>query len=408
MKKNLLVFLITIMTINCYSQISFERGHFINNNNLKVDCFIKNSDWLNNPTEFEYKLSENSEVKIINITSIKEFEIYEISKYVKHTVNIDRSTENFNLMTNNRNPEFVEEELFLKVLVEGVANLYYYGKGNLKRFFYNKEGENIEQLVYKSYRTNDNKLGKNTQYKQQLWNNLKCSTVEIKKIESLEYRKNDLIKFFSEYNICNNSTFTNYEQNKSKDLFNLTIRPRLKSSSLIIHNKASEQYDTNFGNKLGLGLGIETEFILPFNKNKWAILIEAAYQNYQSDVLTVNKQIILNQLSAKVNYSSIEVPIGLRHYFFLNENSKIFANVSMVFDVNFESNITITRLDNDTVVNDLDFETQSNLAFGLGYKLDDTYSIELRLQTSRDIFGNYVYWFSEYKAFSVVFGYSFF
>jgi len=44
------------MTIS-YSQISFEKGYFINNTNQRISCYIKNSDWKNNPTEFVYKIA---------------------------------------------------------------------------------------------------------------------------------------------------------------------------------------------------------------------------------------------------------------------------------------------------------------------------------------------------------------
>ena len=47
--------------MNCFAQISFEKGYFINNANQKTNCLIKNQDWKDNPTEFEYKLDENSE-----------------------------------------------------------------------------------------------------------------------------------------------------------------------------------------------------------------------------------------------------------------------------------------------------------------------------------------------------------
>ena len=397
MKKNLLAFLIAVITINCYSQISFEKGHFIDNNNQKINCLIKNTDWMNNPTEFEYKLSENGDVKKTTINSVKEFEIYDASKYVRRTINIDRSTENFNLMTNNRSPVFDEEELFLKVLIEGAANLYFYREGNLKRYFYKRKDTDIEQLIYKSYRTYNDKLGKNTQFKQQLWNDLKCSNIDLEKLERIEYKKNSLIKFFIEYNTCNNSDFTNYEKNENKDLFNLTIRPRLNSSSLTINNKTTSNSNTDFGNKFGFGLGIEVELILPFNKNKWAILIEATYQSFEAEVL-----------STTIEYSSVEIPIGLRHYFFINENSKIFANASVVFDVSSNSNITMKRDDNGYVINKLDIATVSNLALGIGYKLNDTYSLEMRYQPNREVLDDYAFWYSDYSTFSMIFGYSFF
>lgn len=128
MKKRILFLLITISTLNSYSQVSFEKGYYIDNTNQKINCLIKNVDWKNNPTEFEYKLAENSEPKKTTIKTIKEFGIDNISKYVRSTVNIDRSSESINNLSNDKNPIFKEEELFLKVLVEGKATLYQYVK----------------------------------------------------------------------------------------------------------------------------------------------------------------------------------------------------------------------------------------------------------------------------------------
>ena len=59
-----------------FSQINFEKGYIIDKNNNKSECLIKNKDWLGNPTEFEYKLNQNSEIIIGNLNSIKDFLIY--------------------------------------------------------------------------------------------------------------------------------------------------------------------------------------------------------------------------------------------------------------------------------------------------------------------------------------------
>ena len=124
MKMQLLFLLLTVLSINCYSQINFEKGHYINNENQKVQCFIKNVDWRNNPKEIYYKLSEDSETKILTIKSVKEFEIYNISKYVSSIVKIDRSSDNLNKLSDKKEPIFSEEELFLKVLVEGLSLIH--------------------------------------------------------------------------------------------------------------------------------------------------------------------------------------------------------------------------------------------------------------------------------------------
>ena len=81
MKKQLLFCIVALIGINCYSQISFEKGYYINNSNQKVNCLIKNYDWKNNPIDFEYKILETDQEKKASLKSIKEFGIYNISIY---------------------------------------------------------------------------------------------------------------------------------------------------------------------------------------------------------------------------------------------------------------------------------------------------------------------------------------
>ncbi len=399
--------MITILTLNCYSQISFEKGYYIDNTNQKIDCLIKNIDRKNNPTEFEYKLSENSEPKKITIKTIKEFGIDNISKYVRSIVNIDRSSENINNLSNDKNPTFKEEELFLKVLVEGKANLYQYADNELKRYFYNKKNSNIEQLIFKSYKATENNFGKNNRFRQQLFVDLKCPNFKTSKFENVEYKKNSLVRFFTEYSKCHNNELINFESGQKRDLFNLTIRPRINSSSLTIQNSVSNSRNTDFENKIGFGFGLEAEFIFPFNKNKWAIAIETTYQNFKSEKTTIVDNVSGGVLIANVDYSSIEVPVSLRHYFFLNNNSKIFINASYIFDLSSNSSIEFTRNDGSNL-NSLDIKTRPNLGFGIGYKQNDKYSLEMRYQTGREVLSEYSFWSSEYKTLSIIFGYSLF
>ena len=409
MKKNAALLLIILaFGINGYSQIIFEKGYFINNSNQKIDCLIKNNDWKNNPETFEYKLSENSEPAIADVKSAKEFGIYSISKYIRSTVKSDKSKENLDDLSYDKEPTYVEEVLFLKVLVEGKSNLYYYVNGNLQRFYYNTDSSAIEPLVYKKYLVSENVVEENNQFKRQLWADLKCPTIGINKVENLHYKKNSILNFFMEYNKCSNSNFTRYDGKVKKDLVNLTLRAHLNNSSAYIRNTAYTRNSTaDFGSKSTLGFGIEAEYIFPFNKNKWSIFVEPTYQNFKAEIITDDFFVATKKLISNINYSSIEVPLGIRHYLFLNKNSKLFINASYVFDFNLKSSIEIRRDDN-TYYNSLLVSTLNNTSFGIGYKFKDKYSIETRYQTSRTLLSDYLFWDSSYTTASLIFGYSFF
>lgn len=400
------------LSLNCYSQISFEKGYYIDNDNKKINCFIKNIDWRNNPTEFEYKLSENSEPLIVTIKSAKEFGIDNVSKYIRSTVNIDKSIENVNsriLISKEKNPVFEEEELFLKVLLEGKANLYLFESGNTRKFFYSKDDSRIEQLIYKRYLDIENNIvALNKGYKQQLWNDLKCPTFNISKVENLDYDEKELVRFFEAYNKCNNQESINFEKKEEKDLFNLNIRPGFNSSSLSIENSLINNRDFDFGNEFAFRLGIEAEMIFPFNKNKWSVIMEPTYrQGYKSEKSRENSNVSGGILVSKVNYNSIELPIGLRHYFYLNDDSKIFLNLSYVFDFPSDSSIQFFRNDG-SMLDELEIRTNNNLLLGLGYKYNDRYSLEFRYQTSREILGRNPNWTSKFNTVSLILGYSLF
>jgi hypothetical protein len=56
----------------------------------------------------------------------------------------------------------------------------------------------------------------------------------------------------------------------------------------------------------------------------------------------------------------------------------------------------------------LEITAGRNPGFGAGYKHEDTFSLEVRYQTGRNLFSDYLYWHSEYRTLSVILGYSFF
>ncbi|WP_299778608.1 outer membrane beta-barrel protein [uncultured Formosa sp.] len=385
MKKILTFALFFILTFNIYAQIKFEKGYFIDNNNLKTECLIQNLDWLNNPTKINYKLNESSEVSEQSINTIKEFSV-NTTKYIRFSLNIDKSPEQINKLSTLRKPIFVNETLFLKVLIEGEANLYYYQENNLRRFFYTVSNKEIEQLIYKQYLTTDNIIKKNNGFKQQILNELKCPSISKQKIENLKYYRKDLIKYFIRFNDCKNSNYTKYNNEKEKkDLFNLYIRPGVNLSSIDISNKIYSYLNIDFPNKTNLRFGVEAEYILPFNKNKFAILLEPTYQYYKE--------------SDDVDYKSIELPIGFRYYLFLNDKSKIFTNISLVYDVPINSSI-------EDRTGDFEITSGINYAFGIGYNFNKKLSFEIRYLTTRDVLKSYLSKKSDYKTLSFIVGFN--
>lgn len=193
-----------------------------------------------------------------------------------------------------------------------------------------------------------------------------------------------------------NNEYTVLKEEHKRDLFNLNIRPGLSLSSLSINNNISNQRDVDFGNKLNIRMGVELEFVLPYNKNKWALLVEPVYQYYNLEKrINHNYSEIVN-----VNYKSFEINAGLRHYLYLNDKSKFFITCKYVIALPQDSKI------NFEYSNDLNLSRSTNINCGLGYKYDK-YSFELCYGFKRELL-EYSQWTSNYNLISLVVAYSLF
>ncbi|MFT6095559.1 MAG: hypothetical protein ACJAXY_000153 [Nonlabens sp.] len=393
MNKFYILFLIVgiFSSIKCNSQISFIKGYYIDNANQKTEGLIRNVDWKNNPLEFEYKKTKESEKESMNIESVKEFGINNVSKYIRASVQIDRSSNKFNLLSYDKSPLFKKEQLYLKVLIQGYASLFLYEDNSLRRYFYQTVNNDVDQLIFKKYKTPENKIGTNNKFRNQLYDNLKCVDISMEELKFMNYNKKELLNLFKKYNNCHNSEFVNFDEKVTSSLFHLNIRPGLNSSSLSMRNNITNSRNTGYDREWSFRVGLEFEFILGFNKNKWAIIIEPTYQYFKAELE------IANRSNTNADYQSIELPLGLRHYLFLNDTSKVFVNASFLYDFALKSK-----------VRNLAVGSGINGALGIGYKYKNTCSLEFRYHTSRDILPDYALWTSDYKTISVIFGYSIF
>ncbi len=396
MKTYVIMALLFLMAASAYAQIVFENGYFIDNSGKRVDCLIRNVDWKNNPDKFRYKLSGDEEPKTAQIGDIRAFGISEYLVFERHTVVIDRRSYLPSDLNQDRNPGFSEEHLFLKLLVNGKAKLYGFEDGNLRRYFYSIGEAPPKQLVYTRYKSPGNKILDNFFYKSQLGAEVQCEAVSSTVINNTAYTESDLISYFVAYNECSGHAPSVYRDDSKPDLFHLNLRPGLDYASLEIRNANGNITRTEFENQLSFRIGIELEVLLPFNRNKWALTLEPFYRSFQTE----------NADNTKADYKSIVTSIGVRHYFFINESSKLFLNGNFGMEFPLNSAIRVNTLSTQP-----NLEVQSSIldnywALGMGYNWKNKYSVEVRYNISQDLLVGYQTWRSEFSGVSFLFGYT--
>lgn len=403
--KKISFVIVLFLSIQIYAQIKFESGYLIDNFGVRKTCLIKNMDWAKNPEEFEYKLSENGEIQKGNLLNVNEFGTDEGNKYIKMVFEFDKSTEIITQISSTSSPEFVIKTAFLKVLIEGKLNLYVYNSNlGTAKYYVFKEGGKLEALVYKKYRVSEFQFNENIMFRNQIWNLVKDSDIKLREVEKLSYNYTDLSKIILKYNQNNGNLLTD-NTNKSKSILNLYAKTGINLSSLEISNSV-----VNSKNKFDLSttvyIGLEAEFLLGVNKNKWAIIVDPSFSSFKGKVTNAN-----GDLEAEMDYSSFDLPLGIRYNMFLNENSRLFINTFFMFD--FPLKLEATYKTNFGLIKDNGLKWQGSTTdyepiFGLGYNYKNKLSAEVRYCFNNDLLNRLRFYDTKYSTLSIIFGYRIF
>ncbi|MBD8082096.1 hypothetical protein [Chryseobacterium caseinilyticum] len=354
---------------SAFGQIVFENGYFINNKGEKTEVLIKNYQWKNSPSVIEYKNGEKENTLQIKTSDLLEFSVGD-QKYLMANVMIDRSSVKIEDMSNSKSFNSKEETLLLKQLVKGKISLYKYTDGSVVGFFYKKENDDIfKSLNYKEYLVNGNLIQKNEEYKIKLAQEFSDNEkVTPQQINNLHYNDDSLEKIFKVYNNINN------EKNQAGKNFHIYIKPSVGFSRYDIERSQTQLFGTldsnspvssQKTNSMLYRISAEFEYVFNFNKGKWAIISEPTFQTTQFNVS--------NYLNTNfdVKYSSIQIPVGLKHNMFLNKKSKIYVSASLYYQFLLNKDIFTT---NDSSASGLDTVSQS---FAIGYNYD-RFGAELR------------------------------
>lgn len=372
--------------LNLFSQATFQKGYFIGNDDQRVECFIKVSEWNRTPTEFLYKLTDSSEIVHAVPATVKEFGVGSEYRLISALVNVDISSDDENNPSEMMEPDWFGQRVFLLTLVDGEASLYEYDQTTIHRFFYSCREQHLQQLIHKLYRLKDDNaevVRTNETFRQQLWTNVKIDGGDIKRLETLNYTKSDLVKYFIDYNSRSGKTFTVQTRKKEAPGFNLRITPGLNYSLLRIVNSYWDKQVFTFPGQVGFRIGLEAELVIPYTHRTVSLLLEPTYQYFSGSSSSMGQELV-------VNFNTIEFPIGARYNLYLSKNTRLFFNLLYIskYGINFNSGTTL----DDGAKKSPDFKQSIAAGVGLGWKW---LSAEFRGYTNKivKVQSNYYYRF---------------
>lgn len=393
--KSIFSFLLLLAGFTCIAQINYEPGSFTLNNGTVTNCLIKNIAWKNNPISFTYKLTENEAEKQGSIQEVVSFEVSGY-KFERHTVQLERSQTTVGYLENSAKPNYKTETLYLKKLVEGAITLYSFEESNVRKYFFSTAENTLpQQLLYKKYEEGL-KVKEYKHYQYQLSTAMADAKFGESTFNRLNYNLEALTKLVIKYNTTKGAVVDNTEKhNKTKFALKVTIGAYIASLETKLEVPQNFNDDHTFSNKVIFSGGLEAEYTLPFNNNKWSVFVNPEYSAYENNEL---KPVTPgdNQLTGwNAKFAFVTVPVGVRYYMFLNQKSRIFVNAAYVMA--FKAGNATLR--NRFTVYDV--SGAGNFLFGAGYSYNGKYGIEFRCNTSRDLMET-VYRSAKYTSAGVV------
>jgi hypothetical protein len=394
MKKHLLLLLCSLLSFTAFAQVPFDPGYIVDNNGNRIECFIKNYDRLANPSQVEYRLSEEAALQVATVENIREFEIYNtVYKYQRHTVEIDVSSNVINALDTSREPVFQTETLFLKVMLAGKASLYTYRGPVAEKYFFRVGDAPVEQLVHKKY-LDGGVINENNAFRQQLWLSMQCKNLTMGDFEKLKYSPNQLLKLFVKYNECESAAYVIPANTQAKSEMNsgelsFAVRAGVGMAFLEINNRAGVNYINSYGPSTVPQVGFEVEYVMPFHRKQWSVFLQPAYQHYRYDH---EGRAFGRDVVYEVNYSHLNIPLGIRRSVYLNEQMRFFINGAVAYHYLLNSTNPI-EINNITLNADLEHDRPGDFStmYGAGIKFKKRYSLEASYQTGK-VMVNREYW----------------
>lgn len=402
--KFLFLFLLnTVLIIPAFSQNAFEPGYVIDHDGSRQECLIRNPDWGKSPNVIRYKRNENAEVITAGPAELAEFGVGQF-RFITSRVRIDQSSDDIRTLSDTRRPDFREQMVFLKVLVDGEASLYLYDDDARRRFYYSANGKVTEPLIYKRYNVDETHISENNRFHQQLYTDVNCD-ITAESVQKVNYDQVSLVRYFTAFSNCRGVVPVAYKRKSNRRGFKLTpkIGAGVVYGDILLINRQSSNYTTEISGAPHYAAGLDLEFLLPLERDRFSILVTPGYEQFSFEEIQGDD-------SLSFNSKFITVGVGMRYSVYQNETARWFGSFQYVQYIPMGADYTFYNgeylRDPDDGYFEMNGSPGVHMAFGRVFtnKLMVQAKMEFRFETGDD----YIVSNPVYSSFFLELGYSIF
>lgn len=321
----------------------FEEGYYTDREGNRREVQIENKRWSIWSNE-ALTVIENGQKKQIPIDEIQEFGIDGEMKFITAEVNLDRSSNWLSDLGFDPKPNFVEERVLLKVLVEGELSLYLFLENNIKKFFYKRQGEELKQLIFKRYKKVVGSrvvVNENVAFRKQLKEIAICGSTE--DYDKINYELGPLKKAVLAQNNCKNAEVDFVSARGVRARLRLNVGAGAIHSLLTVE-RAFNDFNMNAISPTAV---VELEYIIPTIRHEVGVKLNAVYNSFEVED-EIEFPHSMNLRKVHISHSEIFLGPSVEYRYFLNNSSAISGGVGYYFPLLLEESTyteTVSRLD---------------------------------------------------------------
>lgn len=379
------------------AQKLYLEGSITDNENQIRQGLIDYRDWNYNPELIRFIHSGDKTPLTFSPSTIKSFSVNN-ENFISAEVTVDRTPSKMDELLIDGRRVLAEENVFLRVLVNGEADLYYFSERQSGKHFYirkNTNGEIIELARYNAISEIEGrkKLVTRDDYKDQLENIMNDCRMIVPLVHLADYTAGDLTRLVKEYNKCMGKE-VNYIADLPSVEYQIRISAGISAFHLDFFGSGSRDLTTalfpiTYKPVAAVGLDI----IFPFARKTFSVFNELGYQPWETgdDILWFENE---NE------YEDVDISLGGRRIRLLSAftytyparklKPYIYAGMVNVFNMlTLNNKTTVTHFyTSETETSDIALPgyrryTQS-LTAGLGVKYKNA-GIDLRYERGNDI-----------------------
>lgn len=371
-----------------------------NKDTIQAHIIIKKSS--NTPQFFEFTKKGDAAVYNTDNLKVTEISLTDGTTYKFEKIQVDKFfSKDIGKLGKSREPVTESKRAFVEVIAKGKIEIAKFVNGDLERFYLRNENGNLDMLVYLEYYYNSG-IVKNETYKYQLKMKLADADFSPSRFDKLRYKQSSILGLINDYYEATEgtSTYINFDKNKDfslSEFLSIQVRPGLRVNSLFLNTNREGAEDIDFGTKLGGRLGFAFQ-LTPFGSERFSLVFEPTFQHFKSSARVQERDF-------SVNYVSLELAVGFRYDLWNNEDRKIYVSPFVIYDAPIKSDADV-----DFVLRTppTSIDATVNFSLGVGYQLNNTYSVELQYMSSRNFINTSSPLSGSYDSISVVFGYTIF